>query len=260
VKGLKAKKYVHTSRKRFDPIALVGSFVGLGVVIYVAGGGGDLSSVFDLHSLLIVGLGTAASLLFQFDLSSFLSAIIVVLKSLLGLPERRLLRTLRELDEAILSNASIQELRDGIEISGDLLGDVIYMHRQGLVFEEIDEFVTSRVADDFLTRKTTVALLNKAAIIAPSLGLFGTVMGLIGVMKSMNNPALIGPSMSLALMTTAYGAGFGSLIFTPFAGRIEHQNMIYLENHRQFLSKISILLKREDRSISSNRILAAEAF
>jgi chemotaxis protein MotA len=255
LKGLKSKKYVHISRKRFDPFALIASFAGLGAVLYVVQGVEDIESIIDLNSLLIVGGGTISSLLFQFDFGSFFSAVIVVLKSFLGSPEKQLLETLRSLDEAILTGTSVSELREGSEITGELLGDIVCMYRQGLLFEEIDEFVTSRVADEYLVRKTTVALLNKAAVIAPSLGLFGTVMGLIGVLKSLNNPAQIGPAMSMALMTTAYGAGFGSLIFTPLAGRVEHQNSIFLENHRQLLSKIAILLKREDRRLDKGREL-----
>jgi chemotaxis protein MotA len=59
--------------------------------------------------------------------------------------------------------------------------------------------------------------------------------------------------MSLALMTTAYGAGLASLIFTPLAGRLEHHNHIFLECHKQILSKIGILIQRDDRSMDSVR-------
>ena len=154
---------------------------------------------------------------------------------------------MRQLDEAILGERGLSELREGSEIDGELLNDVVYMHNQGLIFEEIDEFVTSRISEEFLEKKTTVHLLNRAALIAPALGLFGTVMGLIGVLKSLSDPSNIGPSMSLALMTTAYGAGLGSLVFTPLAGRIEHHNEIFMEFHKQFLSKVSILLNRDER-------------
>lgn len=259
MKGLDSKKYVHISRKRFDPLALALSLSGLVLVIYIAQGVDDYSQLLDINSLLVVAVGTASSLLFQFDFSSFLSALVIIFKSFLGTPERKLLQTLKTLDEAIILGSGLSDLGDGSDVSGDILNDIIYMYRNGLLLEEIDEFVTSRVADEFLVRKTTVTLLNKAAVIAPALGLFGTVMGLIGVLRSLNNPGMIGPAMSIALMTTAYGAGFGSLVFTPLAGRLEHQNSIYLENHRQLLSKIAILLKREDRKMDKNRTLVLDA-
>ncbi len=256
--GLTSKKYVHIAKKRFDPFALVGSVAGLIIVLTAAQGVESFGQLFDLDSLIIVGVGTASSLLFQFDFGAFFSSMSIVVKSFMGAPEKKLLSVLKLLDQAILTGQSLQDLREGQEISGEILGDIVYMYHQGLVFDEIDEFVTSRIADDYLERKTAVALLNKAAVIAPSLGLFGTVMGLIGVLRALSNPAAIGPSMSLALLTTAYGAAFGSLIFTPLAGRIEHQNAIYIENHRQLLSKISILIKRQDRNMEKKRELSLE--
>jgi chemotaxis protein MotA len=128
------------------------------------------------------------------------------------------------------------------------------MHSQGLVLEEIDAFITTRIRNEFSRRQIAVSLLQKAATIAPALGLFGTVMGLIGVLKSLENPAMIGPSMSLALMTTAYGAALGSLLFTPLAGRIEHHNTITLQSFEHLLAKIGVLLAREDRQIHNEEV------
>ena len=241
MEGLSFKKYMHTSRKRFDPTALIISLVGLAAVI------GAVASYkhtdyYDLRSLLIVVGGTFACVLFQFDFGSTFRCILLVLKSFLGTPEKKILTVLRQLDEAIINQSKLSELREGSAANGEILNDVVYMHSQGLVFEEIDEFVTSRIADEFLERRVAVDLLRRAAVISPALGLFGTVMGLIGVLKTLSDPSQIGPSMSLALMTTAYGAGLGSLFFTPLAGRLEHHNTIYLEAHQQFLSKVGTLL------------------
>jgi chemotaxis protein MotA len=72
-------------------------------------------------------------------------------------------------------------------------------------------------------------------------------------MQFMSSPGQIGPAMSLALMTTAYGAGLASLIFTPLAGRLEHHNHIFIECHKQFLAKVGLLIKRDDQSMDTVR-------
>ena len=123
------------------------------------------------------------------------------------------------------------------------------MIQQGLIYEEIESFFTSKVADEYQRREICVDFLKKGATIAPALGLFGTVMGMIGVLKSLSDPTQIGPSMSLALMTTAYGAGLGSLLFNPLAGRLEQHNFFYLETYQQLFNKIKILVSREERRI-----------
>ncbi|MEZ4741599.1 MAG: MotA/TolQ/ExbB proton channel family protein [Bdellovibrionota bacterium] len=259
MEGLDAKKYLHTTRKRFDPISLVISMVGLVIALMTIESVNDFNHLIDIRSIAIVVIGTFASLLFQFDLSSFYTSMIVILKSFLGTPEKKLLIELTHLDRAIMNGASISELREGEEITGDLLNDIVYMHNRGLLFEEIDEFVTAKISDEFLKRSVATNLLNKAAVTSPSLGLFGTVLGLIGVLKTLSHPAQIGPSMSLALMTTAYGAGLGSLLFSPLAGRLQHHNEILLEANKQLLSKIAILLNRDERRMDRTHTPILEA-
>jgi chemotaxis protein MotA len=53
--------------------------------------------------------------------------------------------------------------------------------------------------------------------------------------------------MSLALMTTAYGAMLGTMVFTPLAGRLEHHNQVFLETQKQILNKLAILLHYDDK-------------
>lgn len=260
MEGLKIKKYLQITRKRFDPLALVFSFTGLIIVVIATGVIADPKKLLDLRSIAIVFGGTIASILFQFDFSTTFRTMILIFRSFLGTPEKPVIRVVKELDRAILKDKQLSDLREGKELSGELLNDIVYMSQQKLLFDEIDAFVTSRVSDEFLERKIAVNLLNRAAIIAPSLGLFGTVIGLIGLLSSLSNPAQIGPSMALALMTTAYGAGLGSLIFTPLAGRIEHHNEIYIEVHKQILSKVGILLNREERQFDSETLPDASGF
>ena len=247
--GLAFKKYLQTTKKSFDPVALVLSFAGASAVLYSMTLQNKNSSYLDLHSLLIVLGGTFASLTFQFDLKSIASCLVLVLKSLIGTPEKPVMIIVKELDSAILNQAALGDLREGLAIDGELLNDVVFMHRQGLLLEEIDEFISSRIADQYLGRKIAVDILRKGMIVAPAFGLFGTVMGLIGVLRTLSDPSQIGGSMSLALMTTAYGAGLSSLLFTPLAGRLEHHNVIYLDVHQQIISKIGILLTREERNL-----------
>lgn len=249
--GLKMKKYLHTTRKHFDPFSLAFGLVGLGMVVWAAGASNAKVYLTDTHSITIIFGGTLASLLFQYDILSIINSFWLIGKSFLGTPDRQILNAVRELDRCIVTDGSLMEMREGRELNGELLNDIVYMHRQGLLFEEIDAFVTSRISDEFLGRQIAVTMLKRAGAIAPSLGLFGTVVGLVGVLKNLQSPGQIGNSMSLALLTTVYGAGLNSLVFSPLAGRLEHHNTIHLEVHKQLLNKCGILLNREERRMEN---------
>ena len=56
---------------------------------------------------------------------------------------------------------------------------------------------------------------------APALGMAGTVIGLIGMFAAMDDPALMGPAMALAMLTTLYGLVLGAVLFGPIASRLE---------------------------------------
>jgi chemotaxis protein MotA len=231
-------------------------------VLYYAVGldggmGGDSDQVIlfnDFRSFFFVVGGTIGVLLFQFNLETFLHTLVLVVRSLFTHPVKYLNPVIEELDEAIIKAGSILDLREGKEITGELLNDITYMIRQKLFYEEIEDFVSNRVATIFLARKIAVALLSKGAKIAPALGLLGTVIGLIQVLQSLEDPLRIGPAMSLALMTTAFGCVLGSLVFTPLAGRLEHHNSIYVETHKLLMNRVSVLIRREDRLLDATKM------
>jgi chemotaxis protein MotA len=257
IDGLKERKYLQTSKKRSAPISIVASVALLGLVVVVAIGSGKNRALLDMKGALIVFGGTLASMIFQFDLVALAKSLLTVGRSFVGTPDRYVQKTMRDLDKAILEGFTLTQIRKVDELSGNLLSDAIYMYQQGLTFDEIDTFITGRVQDEFFDREIAMSMLQKASIVAPSFGLFGTVVGLVQVMNSMSSPGQIGPAMSLALMTTAYGAGLASLVFTPLAGRLEHHNHVFLECHKQILTKIGILIQRDDRSMDTVRENAA---
>jgi chemotaxis protein MotA len=257
IEGLKERKYVQTAKKRTAPISLLVATVIFALVVMASIGVGKGKSLVDIRGLLIVVGGTMASLVFQFDLMVLLKSVMMVGRSFAGTPDREVQRAMRDIDRAIIEGQSLTQIKRSDELTGEILADVIHMYNRGLTYDEIDAFVTGRVQDEYFEREMATAMLQKASIVAPSFGLFGTVIGLVQVMQSMSSPGQIGPAMSLALMTTAYGAGLASLLFTPLAGRLEHHNHIYLECHKQLLSKIGILMKRDDQSLETVREVVA---
>jgi chemotaxis protein MotA len=53
------------------------------------------------------------------------------------------------------------------------------------------------------------------------MGLIGTLVGLVQMMGSLNDPSTLGPSMALALLATLYGAVFGNVVLAPLAAKLE---------------------------------------
>ena len=56
---------------------------------------------------------------------------------------------------------------------------------------------------------------------APSMGMIGTLIGLVQMLRSLDDPANIGPAMAVALLTTFYGAVLAFLVFNPIAEKLK---------------------------------------
>lgn len=59
-----------------------------------------------------------------------------------------------------------------------------------------------------------------AAEVAPALGMVGTLIGLVKMFLSMNDPTAIGGAMAVALLATLYGALIANLVAMPIAARL----------------------------------------
>ncbi len=252
--------YLKKSSRAFDPFSLIISLSLLIFILMVGLRQQQNASIFDIKGLIIVGLGTFASILFQFNFYGIMKACQILATTLASQKNLELKKAVLTLDDLILNNRELESLNLGQKISGEVLNDVIYMTRRGLFASEIEEFLTARIRDEHNERISAAHLFQRAAISCPSFGLFGTVIGLISVLKSLSNPSQIGSAMALALLTTAYGAAFATFFLNPLAGRIDSHSQNVLELYEQILSRIKVILNRRERSMTRlNELKKAEA-
>ena len=90
-----------------------------------------------------------------------------------------------------------------------------------------------------------VSVWRAAADAAPNMGMIGTVLGLIGMFSAMDDPARMGPAMALAMLTTFYGLVLGTVLFGPFAARLERLSEAELAWQTQALARLEALAGAE---------------
>src|ERR687885_227479 len=62
---------------------------------------------------------------------------------------------------------------------------------------------------------------EKAGGLAPTLGIIGTVMGLVHVLENLSQPSTLGPAISGAFIATLYGVASANLVFLPTANKLK---------------------------------------
>lgn len=180
-----------------------------------------------LPSALIVMGGTLAALFLAVPLGSVLNAWRVAVKALFY---RR--PSERALVEELVRYAEVAR-REGIlalEPAADSARDPFLARALGLAVDgtdpkEIEDILTGELdalAERHAAGRRTFEILAKYA---PAWGLIGTLVGLILMLGSLkNDPSDIGPGMSIALVTTFYGAVLANFLFGPIAEKLQDRS------------------------------------
>ena len=72
--------------------------------------------------------------------------------------------------------------------------------------------------------KKVIAFWEKWAELGPAWGMIGTLIGLINMLKNLEDASSIGPAMSVALVTTLYGSLIANWLCNPTASKLKVNN------------------------------------
>ncbi len=203
-------------------VGLIIAFVSVGLAIVL---GGDPLALINIPSLVVVVGGAAGAVICAFPLAKITKAHTVILKSVFN--------ETPDIEGVIRDLVKFAEIarREGILSLENHIGDMkeefvvrgIKMAVDGTdpeLIRVIMETELEGVMDRHIQGKM---ILDQFAKYAPAFGMIGTLMGLIFMLGSMDDPSSIGPSMAVALITTLYGAVIANVFAGPLADKL-YQN------------------------------------
>ena len=91
----------------------------------------------------------------------------------------------------------------------------------------------------------------------PALGMMGTILGLVAVLKDINTPTQmsnIGPSMAIALITTLYGILLSNYVLQPLADNLQNRSYSDLKI-RQLIAEAVILVSEGNDPVYIREVL-----
>ena len=88
--------------------------------------------------------------------------------------------------------------------------------------------------------KDVIKFWEKWGEMGPAWGMIGTLIGLVNMLKDLQDSSAIGPSMATALLTTLYGSLIANWFCTPIANKLKEQNSIEYQLKEIVLSLIHI--------------------
>jgi chemotaxis protein MotA len=198
----------------------------LGLVGLIGGymmDGGKLSALFIPSAMIIVFGGTFGAVAVSFPMAT-----LAKIPRAFGIAFKQTKRDPGATIEEIVDMASIAR-REGVlaleqraqEHSNPFLRDGLTM-----VVDGTDPELTRQILElemDAIEHEVDgmAKIFEAAGGYAPTMGIIGTVLGLIHVLKSLNEPTTLGPAIAVAFTATLYGVLSANLIYLPLANKIK---------------------------------------
>lgn len=207
-----------------DLMTIIGIIVGIGGLI---GGylldGGHLSALFVPSSILIIAGGTIGAVLVSFPLKQ-----INQIGSALNMVFREKKRDPEQIIEELVDMATVAR-REGVlaleqraqETDNPFMRDGLLMVVDGTDPELTRQILELEIDAMENHHEGWAKIFEAAGGYAPTMGIIGTVMGLIHVLGNLENPASLGPAIAVAFTATLYGVGSANLILLPIGSKIK---------------------------------------
>jgi chemotaxis protein MotA len=91
---------------------------------------------------------------------------------------------------------------------------------------------------------------------APTMGIVGTVFGLVNVMNNLNQPSTLGPLIAAAFLATLMGVGSANVVFLPMANRLKELSQAELHFREMTLEGILGIQAGDNPRVIAEKLMA----
>lgn len=214
-------------RKRdlLTPIGITFGFLMISFAIMMNSGSSGFRAFLDMTSILIVIGGLIASLMTNFKRDQIILAKNVIRESFYkndqGVAE--LISLFVHLSERARREGILSLEHELENVEDKFLQKGIMLAVDGIEPEVILDILNAEIVAMEERHYKGRMIVEKAGEYAPAWGMIGTLVGLILMLGSLQDPSTLGPNMAVALLTTLYGAVLANLVFIPMASKLENK-------------------------------------
>ena len=222
-----------------DIATLIGLLGGIGVIIGAIATGGDIMLFMNVPGLLIVLGGTFMVTLMQVSMKDFLSSFGIAMKAFFYKTDDAptLIEEAVQLADVARKNGLLA--LEGQEIGNDFLKQGINLCVDGHDPALVQKMLTKDIDLTIERHEVGQGMFKRMAVMAPAMGMIGTLIGLVQMLANMSDPASIGPAMAIALLTTLYGAIIANTFAQPMADKLARASQMEKTNKSLILETIS---------------------
>jgi chemotaxis protein MotA len=237
-------------KRRVDWTILLGVFVGLAAIVCGAWFDGlNLTFLWHPTAALIVGGGTIGAVIVRRGGIGVINAF----KAVWSLRYKDDDQEMHKVELARLAWLSRSAQKHGVkafenfaETTHDpLIAQGLLMVAERADALQIREILTKRLNQEQEEGLEDAATWEAAGGFAPTFGILGAVLGLIGVLRVLDQPGVLGIGIATAFVATIYGIGFANLLFFPLASRLRARHESHMKRRDELATVILALQTRD---------------
>jgi chemotaxis protein MotA len=205
-----------------DIATILGVISAFGLVWIAIFLGGGIQLFINIPALMIVVGGTLGATMINYPLRDVFGVFKVVKKALFArntsvaeLIKRFMAFAQKSRKEGILAlEAEIKEVND------EFLKKGVQLAIDGLEPQEINDILETEVEFVRSRHQLGAEIFSTMGTFSPALGMIGTLIGLVQMLQTMDDPSKVGPAMAIALLTTFYGSIIANIVCLPISGKL----------------------------------------
>lgn len=263
-------------RDILTPIGITLGFIMIMLAILSNGGTEGVRSFVDVASIFIVLGGLVGSLLINFKFEQ-IKLFTTVFREAFRKNDNKIPELI-----ALFIHLSDRARKEGLlalenemqDVDDEFIKKGIMLAVDGIEPEVINEILNAEITAMEDRHHKGRVIIEKAGEYAPAWGMIGTLIGLVLMLSSLDDPSSLGPNMAVALLTTLYGTVLANLVFLPMASKLENKTeeeifikQIIIEgiigvqsgqNPRILEEKLSAFLYGEESSEPKEKLISEE--
>lgn len=206
-----------------DPGLIIGLLVCVGAIVgSMVMDGSSMGALISTSSFILVGFGTVGVTMASYRISDVLRApraLLVGLRGQVPDPDRVVTRLMDFADTA--RRQGILAMEERLEqVDDDYMRTGLQAVIDGIDPQSVAELLDTEMSSVDDRHHVVISFYRSMGGFAPTMGMVGTVIGLVNMLASLSDPDQLGGGMALALLTTLYGVLFANMVFMPVASRL----------------------------------------
>lgn len=209
-----------------DISTILGFFAFIYVVYFIAERAGTIWFYWDLEAAVVIFIGASAAGLINTPMP-LLMRVFKAYGSLFTASKystEKVFPIVRRLAEKAKKEGIFSLKDEGKAWPDQFLARIISMMMTNTEAEQIREICEKDIIQTKARHKMVFKTITTVGMYSPVFGLFGTLVGVIRVLKNLSDPTNVGPSMAMAVMASIYGIFFAYIILHPVSGKFRSRD------------------------------------